>query len=88
MNNSFKEGFEKVAGTISEGVGAAGWFPIPSAIGGLLGHSKGGYKTEKAMKSREGKSFSNALIPGVGAYRLARRLSTKNKIRKKVEKGD
>ena len=82
--DAFNDEMNKIAGVVSEGVGSVGWFPLPSAVGGLIGANKGGYKTEKDLKRADAKSFSNVLLPGVGGYRLARRLSTTSKIRDAV----
>jgi hypothetical protein len=81
-NESFNAELEKLSGTVSEAVGAAGWFPAPSAVGGAAGLATGGYKSKKEYKAAQKKGASNVLLPGVGAYRLARKARTKDKYKK------
>ena len=71
----------KQAGLASEIVGTALWAPIPSLAGGAAGAAKGGVLTKKEMKEFNNRSWSN-LIPGVGAWRLGRRLQTRDNIKR------
>ena len=72
--SSFGKEIEKVGGEISELVGSVGWFPLPTVIGGVLGAAST-KPTKKEIKEQKKKSFSNILLPGVGAYRAARRIT-------------
>lgn len=71
MNENFKNGFEKTAGTRSEALGSLIWGPA-SVLGGIGGILTGKY-SKKDQKEANKKSVTN-LIPGVGGYRLGRRL--------------
>ena len=71
MNEYFVEGFEKIAETTSEGWGTFLWAPVPSAVGYAAGKLRGAYN-KKEYKDAQKKGTSNVLVPGLGAYRLAR----------------
>jgi len=82
---AFVDELQKIAGPASEIAGTVLWAPMPSAIGGLVGAASGGYnKAEYAKAMKRG--ASNVLIPGVGPYRITRRVMTDEKIRKDYEK--
>jgi len=70
---NFWSGFEKQAGLASEVAGTVIQFPL-SLVGAGVGALKGKYPKEQDKQVIEDKSWSNLLIPGVGGYRLARRL--------------
>lgn len=83
---AFEDEINKIAGPVSEVAGTALWFPGVSAIGGLAGAAKGGYKDKKEYTEAMGRGASNVLIPGAGTYRLARRAMTPDKIKKDYDK--
>jgi hypothetical protein len=68
----FTEQFEKLAGETSEVVGTVMGFPAGAIVGGGLGLMKGKYSKEQ-QKEADKKSWSNVLLPPLGAYRMARR---------------
>ena len=74
MNTPLLDGIVKEAGVTSEVIGSILSSPvaIPAGLIGLLA----GKRDEGDMDKQEEKSWSN-IIPGVGAYRLARRIKTK-----------
>jgi len=79
---SFWNGFEKRAGMGSEVLGTIGAAPA-SIVGGIAGLARGAY-TGDAQKDAD-KGFLTNFVPGVGAYRLARRYKTQ-KNQDKAEK--
>lgn len=70
--DAFIDELQKLAGPITEGMSFGGYLPLDLPALGI------GYamkpKTKEQMKKQEKKTWSNLLLPGVGPYRLGRRL--------------
>lgn len=75
--NKLKQGQEKKAGEISEGIGTiVNPFGLAaSAVGGLIGYSKPKLKKEE-LREQNKKMLSNIFIPGLAGYRLGRRVKS------------
>lgn len=80
----FKKGFEKISGVMTEGLGTVGSNGL-GLLTGLVGMAKGPY-SKKEQEEADERTWSNVLIPGVGAYRLGRRLSAHAKSKKEKKK--
>ena len=74
-NSAFNDELEKIGGPISEAIGSVGWLPVPSVVGAIVG--AGSEKlSKKQLKEQDKKTWSNVLLPGVGAYRASRRIKS------------
>ena len=75
---AFNDELEKMAGVVSEVLGSAGTSSIPylgpfAALGGMIGAAATPTYSDKEMKESQ-KAIGTNFIPGIGTYRLFKRL--------------